>query len=129
MGDTIRTTGFEAGLDAAVAIAPTAYTDDTPILSAAIDLTSAYPRARILVVGASTCTANGGAFTVTECATSGGTYAAATTSSSAALTAAGVQLVTVKRNDAKPFIKVTFTADNASGSGDASAEVVFITSI
>ena len=129
MGDTIRTTGFEAGLAVEVAIVPTAYTDDTPILSSAIDLSTAHPRARILVVGAMDTSAHGGAFTVTECATSGGSYTAATTTSTDALTADGAQLVTVKRNLAKPFIKVTFTGDDASAAGTASAEVLYITSI
>ena len=125
MSDTWRVLGGEANIDAVQAIKPQAYSDDTPILSAAIDGRS-YPRKRVLVVGNMDTTAHGGAFTVTESATSGGTYAAATVSATDALTADGMQIMTVQRNKAKPFMKVTFTGDDGSAAGLASACVLFL---
>lgn len=127
MSDTVRVLGFENDVDVVNAITPVAYTtSSTPILSAAIN-TGSYPRKRILVVyqNAADATSTGVTVTVTESATSGGTYTAATkTGTAGAATAAGARYIAVQRNAAKPFIKVTCTP--AGGSGVVSAVVLFI---
>lgn len=126
--DTVRNLGFGADITAVLAIVPVAYTtSSTPVLSSAIDTTS-YPRARILVVASckADATSTGVTPTVTESASSGGSYTAATTGTEtfAATNSATTQMVSVRRNPAKPFLKVTLTP--AGGSGVFGAEVLFI---
>lgn len=73
-----------------------------------------------------------GNLTVTESATSGGSYAAATTSagtaptSLAAAASGSIGFVSVRRNAAKPFIKVTWTAVARGQTTLVSASVVFV---
>ena len=126
MGDTIRIQGQEADMDVVNAITAVAYTtSSSEVLSSAID-TTAHPRKKILVVGnhAADATSTGVTMTVKESASSGGTYAAATkTGTFGASTSAGSWITQVKRNPAKPFIKVSFTP--AGGSGVISATVIF----
>ena len=129
MGDTVRVLGFEADMTLVEALTPQAIQDDTPVLSAAID-TRSYPRKRILLVasynevGATTHTM---AFTVTESATSGGEYTAATTSGTLTASSADVvQWASIKRNPAMPFIKITATGSHADVDGIAQAAVLFV---
>jgi len=127
MGDTIRIQGAEADIDCVNAITAVAYsTSSTEVLSSAIDTTS-YPGKRIFVVGnhAADATSTGVTMTVKESATSGGSYAAATKSGTfGASTSELSGLCQVKRNPAKPFIKVSMTP--AGGSGVISATVLFM---
>ena len=127
MGDTINVQGYEAAMDVVNGITAVAYTSSSAeVLSAAID-TTAYPRKQIFVVGnhAADATSTGVTLTVKESATSGGSYTAATkTGTFGASTSAGSWMTQVKRNPAKPFIKVSITP--AGGSGVISATVVFI---
>ncbi len=107
---------------------PQAIADATPVLSSAID-TSSYPRKRIMVLWTNkeaTATTHTMALTVTESATSGGAYTSSTTSGTlTAISADGVQWATVKRNAAKPFIKVTLTGSHADVDTISSAMVIF----
>lgn len=129
MSDTWRILGREAKMDAVLAIAPQAIQDDTPVLSSAIDLRE-YPGQTVLLVAMYNevgATAHTMAFTVTESATSGGSYAAATTSGTLTATSADfVQFATIKRNEAKPFIKITATGSHADVDGIAGATVLFL---
>jgi hypothetical protein len=129
MGDTVRILGFEADCTLVDAITPQAIADDTPVLSAAIN-TASYPRKRILLVagynevGATTHTM---AFTATESATSGGIYTACTTTGTLTASSADtVQWAAIKRNSAKPFIKITATGSHADVDGIAFAAVLFL---
>jgi hypothetical protein len=127
--ETVRNIGFQSGIDAVLALAPQSIADATPVLSSAID-TTAYPRKRIMVVFANkeaTATTHTMAVTVTESATSGGSYTAATTSGTAtAISADGVQYISVKRNPAMPFIKTTLTGSHADVDTLSSVVVLFI---
>jgi len=129
MSEYWRALGFESAITAVQAIVPQAITDATPVLSAAID-TRTYPRTRILLVGSvkeTTNTAHTLTLTVTESATSGGSYTAATTSGTlTAMADGGIQWASIKRNAAKPFIKVTATGSHADVDVVVSASVVFI---
>lgn len=130
MGDTVRTVGFDTKFTAIEAIAPVAIQDATPVLSAAIDLTSAYPRARFMVVAnvkETTPTAHTMTITVTESATSGGSYAAATTSGTIVLDADGAGVLSFRRNKAKPFVKITATGSHADVDQIVSACVLAFT--
>ena len=130
MGDTVRTVGFEGKFTPIIALAPQVIADATPVLSAAIDLTSAYPRARFLLVAhtkETTPTAHTVTFTVTESATSGGSYAAATTSGTIVLDADGAGVLSFRRNRAKPFVKVTATGSHADVDQIVSASILAIT--
>jgi hypothetical protein len=127
--ENVRHQGFEADITAVEAITPTVIQDDTPVLSAAIDVRS-YPRTRILLVaqynevGATTHTM---AFTVTESATSGGSYTASTTTGTLTASSADtVQWAAIKRNPAKPFLKITATGSHGDADGIASACVLFL---
>jgi hypothetical protein len=128
--ENIRNIGFEDRISAVQALVPQVIQDDTPVLSSAID-TGSYPRSRILVVaeynevGATVHTL---VFTVTESATSGGSYTAATVSTTAPTSASAdyVQVFSVKRNLAKPFIKITGTGSHADVDGIMAASVLFI---
>lgn len=128
--ENIRNLGLEADITVIQALDAQAIQDATPVLSSAIDTTT-YPRTRILLVAHSkevTNTAHTMAFTVTESATSGGTYAAATTTGT--LTASAADSVTrtasIKRNPAKPFIKVTATGSHTDVDVLVSAQVLFV---
>ena len=127
MGDTIRIQGQEADMDIVNGVTAVAYSSSSAdVLSSAID-TRDYPRKRIFVVGnhAADATSTGVTLTVKESATSGGSYTAATkTGTFGASTSAGSWLTQVKRNSAKPFIKVSITP--AGGSGVISAPVIFM---
>ena len=127
--ENIRNMGVEADITQVTVLAHQAIQDATPVLSSAID-TRSYPRCRILLLAHSTeatDTAHTMAFTVTESATSGGEYTASTTTGT--LTAAAVaqtRLATIKRNPAKPFIKVTATGSNADVDVIVSAHLLFV---
>ena len=128
--ENIRNMGLEADITVIQALDAQAIQDATPVLSSAIDTTT-YPRTRILLVAHSkevSDTAHTMAFTVTESATSGGVYTAATTSGT--LTASAADSVTrsasIKRNPAKPFIKVTATGSHADVDVLVSAQVLFV---
>jgi hypothetical protein len=114
--ENIRNIGFEGRITAIQALAPQAIQDDTPVLSAAIN-TDSYPRARFLLVcevKETTPTVHTIDFDISECATSGGEYAAGTTSGT--ITGASsdtTQIASYKRNPAKPYIKVTATGSHA----------------
>lgn len=130
MPDTWRALGREAGMEAVIAIPPQAITDATPVLSAAIDCRDYGPGGTILLVtmynevGA---TAHTMTFTVTESATSGGDYTAATMGSTPAAVSADIaQVATFKRNTAMPFVKVTATGSSADVDGIAGACLVFL---
>ena len=127
MSDTVRILGFESELAVVQSIVPVAYTtSSTPIVSTAIDR-RLYPRQRLLVSisCAADATSTGVTPTVTESATSGGSYTACTTVGTfAATNAAADQFVSVKMNQAKPWLKVTATP--AGGSGVVSAQALFI---
>jgi hypothetical protein len=127
--ETVRNIGFEADVTLVDALTPQVIQDATPVLSAAID-TRTYARKRILLVAGYnevTSTAHTMAFTVTESATSGGEYSASTTSGTLTATSAdGVQFASIKRNAAKPFLKVTATGSNADVDGIAFAALLFL---
>ena len=129
MSDTVRNVGFEADLRLVQMLAPQAIQDATPVLSAAVDRKS-YPRMRCLLIAnvkEVTPTAHTIAFTVTESATSGGSYTAATTSGTLdALSADGNQYASIKFNKAKPFVKVTATGSHADVDVIVSAHLLFI---
>jgi len=127
MSDTVRVQGFESATDVIQAIVPIAYTtSSTPIVSSAIDRRS-YPRKRCLVLASckADATSTGVTSSVTESATSGGSYTAATTTGTFGATNAALeQYAAVKFNPAKPFMKVTMTP--AGGSGVVGASVIFL---
>lgn len=127
MSDTIRTLGFEAQVEMTQALKPQVIADATPVLSSAID-TSAFPRKRLLLVAnvtETTPTAHTITFSVTESATSGGSYAAASTSGTlTALSADGVRFAAIQKNPAKPFIKITATGSHTDVDVIVSAAVL-----
>ncbi len=127
--ENTRHLGFQADITWVEALPPQTIDDVTPILSAAID-TRLYRRGRILLVtqyqevGA---TAHTVTLSVTESATSGGSYTAATkTGALAAHTANGGEVVAIKRNPAKPFLKVTATGSHLDVDGIVGAQVLFL---
>jgi hypothetical protein len=116
--DTWRTLGFEDDLQVAQLVSPVQSTNTTPVVkpsaSTGWDL-SGYSRGRFLIIINALRTAQGATFTVTESATTNGTYTAATTSGDLTkMTASGVEYVSIVRNKAKPFVRLTFTGDNAA---------------
>lgn len=127
--ENIRNVGFEGDITQVNVLAHQAIQDATPVLSSAVN-TNLYPRARILLVAHSTettDTAHTMAFTVTESATEGGEYTASTTSGTlTAAAAAQTRIASVKRNKAKPWIKVTATGSNADVDVVVSAHLLFI---
>jgi len=127
--ENIRNIGFEDRITAVQALAPQAIADATPVLSAAID-TRLYPRCRILLVAENketTPTAYTIGFDISECATSGGSYDAGTTSGTiTGLSADGTLVASYKRNPAKPYIKVTATGSNADVDVICAASLLFI---
>jgi hypothetical protein len=128
--ENINNIGFEADITAVQALVPQALQDATPVLSAAIDVRT-YPRCRILLVAQShevTGTTHTTAFTVTECATTDGSYTAAATSGTLTASAATdvIRWASIKRNAAKPFIKITVTGSHADVDVLCEAHVLFI---
>lgn len=128
--ETVRNLGFESDITTVQALVPQALQDATPVLSSAID-TRLYPRTRIVLVGQThevTGTTHTTAFTVTESATSGGSYTASTTSGTLTASAATdvIRIATVRRNQAMPFIKVTITGSHADVDVLAEAHLLFI---
>lgn len=114
-------------------IAATRVADATPIVSTALDTRTLAPGVRLLLVLSAfeTNVANtGGTWTVTESATSGGSYTACTTHGTLAATpaAAGnsVQYVSVLPNGAKPWIKVTYTGADANTEVDITATLLLV---
>ncbi len=127
--ENVRAFGFEGSITVIQALVPQAVADATPILSSAID-TRSYPRTRIVgifsnnEVGATAYTV---AATFTESATSDGEYTACTTSGTlTALSADGVQIASIARNPAKPFIKATLTGSNADVDAISGINILFI---
>lgn len=130
MSDTIRNVGFEGRVTQVLALKPQSIADDTPVLSSAISFAS-YARARAILLAQFTevtPTAHTITFSVTESATSDGSYASATTSGSLAATTTDgtVFSVSIKRNPLKPFIKITATGSHADVDAIVSAQVLFI---
>jgi hypothetical protein len=129
MSDTVRIIGFENDISVVQAIKPQVIDSATPVLSAAID-TRTYARDRILLVAQVTETTPTDytvTFAVTESATSAGVYTAATTSGTlTAVSADAIEYASIKRNPAKPFIKITATGSNADVDQIVSASVLFI---
>ena len=127
--ENTRNLGFEGDITVVQTHAPQVIDDSTPVLSAAID-TGSYPRCRIMVIGnqkETTGTAHTMALTVTESATSGGSYSACSVSGTlTAISADGIQWASVKRNLLKPFLKVTFTGSHDDIDGIYSSCLVFI---
>lgn len=114
-------------------IAATRVVDATPVLSAALDLSTLGAGARVLLVLSAfeTNVANtGGTWAVTESATSGGSYTAATTHGALVATPASagnnVQYVSLLPNGAKPFVKVSYTGADANTEVDITATLLVI---
>lgn len=114
-------------------IAATRVTDATPVVSTALDTGTLAPGVRLMLVLSAfeTNVANtGGVWTVTESATSAGSYTAATTHGTLAATPASagnsVQYVSVLPNGSKPWIKVTFTGADANAEVDITATLLQI---
>jgi hypothetical protein len=111
-------------------IAASRVTDATPVVSTALDRSALPAGSRhMLVLSAfETNVANtGGVWTVTESATSGGSYTAATTSTIAATPATAgndVQSVDVTPSGTKPWLKVTYTGADANAEVDITASLV-----
>lgn len=107
-------------------------TDATPVASTPINRSALTPGVRLLLVLSAfeTNTGNtGGTWTVTESATSGGSYTAATTSTIAATPATAgndLQKVDVTSNAAKPWLKVTYTGADSNAEVDITAHLVAI---
>lgn len=107
--------------------------DATPVASTPLDLRTLAHGARYLLVlnAFETNVANtGGTWTVTESATSGGSYAACTLGGSLAATPAEAgndnQVVSFLPNPDKPFVKVTFTGADANTEVDITASLVVV---
>lgn len=116
--DTWRILGFEDDLTTTQLVAPVQTTNVTPVVKPSAttgwDLRT-YGRGRFLILITALRTAQGLTFTVTESATTNGTYTTATTSGSLAkLTASGMVCISIQRNWAKPFVRITATGDNAA---------------
>lgn len=130
MSETVNALGFNTRYTLVQALAPQVIADATPVLSAAID-TRDYQHSRMLLLinnKETTDTAHYITWTVTESATSGGSYAARATSGTISLLAAsGCQIASFIKNPAKPFIKVTATGSNAAVDVITSAMIAFVT--
>lgn len=114
-------------------IAATRVTDATPIVSTALDRRTLADGSRHLLVLSAfeTNVANtGGVWTVTESATSGGSYTAATLTTALVATPAtagnDVQKTTVTPNASKPFLKVTYTGADANAEVDVTATLLVL---
>lgn len=102
--------------------------DATPVASTAFDTSTLSPGARVLLILSAfeTNTGNtGGTWSVTESATSGGEYTAASTGGSLASTPAeagnAIRVIDATPNPAKPWLKVTFTGADANTEVDITA--------
>lgn len=129
---TWRTTGFEDQIGTALVVGATAtnITGATPVkwpsASTGVD-TSARGRKSILVVITALKTTAGVTFTVTESATTNGTYTACTVGTTPPLLeASGVQVVAVKPNAAKPFLRVTGTGDGETSDYNVAVAILYI---
>lgn len=116
--DTWRVLGSEDDISVTQLVAPVQTTNVTPVVkpsaSTGWDLRT-YGRGTVLVIITAARAAQGATFSFTESATTNGTYAAATTSGDLTkMTASGCQTVTVLKNPAKPFLRLTITGDNAA---------------
>lgn len=112
-------------------IAATRVTDATPVVSTALDLSTLGDGVLPMVVLSAfeTNVGNtGGTWTITESATSAGSYTACTLSTALVVTPASagndVQSTTISPNAAKPFIKVTYTGADANAEVDVTATLV-----
>ncbi len=127
--ELVNALGYDSEMTLVQALAPQSIADATPVLSSAID-TRDYPGKRMLLIfenKEATATAHTMAATVTESATSGGSYAAATTSGTlTAISADGVQWAFIKKNPAKPFIKVTLTGSHTDVDTISACSVLFL---
>lgn len=116
-----------------VQVMPTArVADATPVLSTDFDVRTFRPGTKFLLILQSheTNAGNtGGTWTVTESATDGGSYTAATTDGDLTAIGAGtdvIRAVSVLPNSAKPFVLVTFTGADANAEVDVTATLVAI---
>lgn len=128
--DTWRTIGYEDDITVTQLVAPVQTTNTTPVVkpsgSTGWDFRT-YGRGRALLIITAARAANGITFTVTESATTNGTYTAATIGGSLPkLSASGCQVITIQKNPAKPFVRLTATGDNASTDVTWSAVLVTI---
>jgi hypothetical protein len=119
----------------AVSVVPaTRVTAVTPVLSSVIDPSAYAPNSRLQLVLSATGVgggSTGGTWSITESATSGGTYAAAAGvhGSLAATTAAAtttVRSVSINVNPAKPFVKAVFTGADSSTATDIAATLLVV---
>ncbi len=109
-------------------------TDATPVASTAIDRGALSPGSRLVLVLSAfeTNVANtGGTWTVTESATSGGSYTAASLVGGSlvatpAVAGNDVQTIGVRPNSAKPWLKVTYTGADANAEVDVTAHLLVI---
>jgi hypothetical protein len=131
--DTWRTYGWEGEIGGYVAVSPSMVqiTGATPVLyptsSTGIDLSARPRRSSIVVLIRGVRTGGKETVTITESATTNGTYTAATTSGDLTqLAATGTQYCTVKYNPAKPFLRVTFTGDGAGADWIVSASILYL---
>lgn len=121
----------EKNLDVRGLIAASRVTDATPVVSTALDRRTLPDGSRhMLILSAfETNVANtGGTWTVTESATSGGSYTAATLTTALVATPAtagnDVQKTSVTPNASKPWLKVTYTGADANAEVDVTAHLV-----
>lgn len=124
---------FSGRLAVAQLINSTRVTDATPVSSTAFNRAALTAGVRVLLVLSAfeTNVANtGGVWTVTESATSGGSYTAAALSTALTATPAtagnDIQTTDVMPNSAKPWIKVTYTGADANAEVDITAVRVLI---
>jgi len=126
----VNQVGLQSRMTLVQALVPQVINDSTPVLSAAIDVRD-YAASHLFLIAENketTDTVHTIAFTVTECATTGGSYTAATTAGTlTAIAASGVQWASIKRNPAKPFIKVTATGSHLDVDVICAASVLFMT--
>lgn len=114
-------------------IAASRVADATPVASTALDLSTLGDGVQpvVLLKAFETNTGNtGGTWTITESATSGGSYSACTLSTALVATPASagndVQITTIFPNAAKPWIKVTYTGADANAEVDVTAELLLV---
>jgi hypothetical protein len=128
--DTWRNYGFEADMSMVQVVAPVQTTNVTPVVwpsaSTGID-TSTRGRKSILVIICAKRAAAGATYSLTESATTNGTYTACTTSGDLTkVVASGMQYVSVKPNPAKPFLRVTVTGDGASADHTTGVGILYL---
>jgi hypothetical protein len=131
--NTWRNHGFEADFGTAVVLIENSRvnTSTTPVEfpSASTGITTANRgRYATLVAIYARYVAQGVTFTITESATTGGTYTAATVGSvlPKVVGASGFQVISVKPNPSKPFIRLVATGDNASTDFYVTAYLTFV---